>query len=1192
MNLTRKIYGSKGFCCKGCKEIRQSTCFFSSGSGSGRTGRTIERAFIRREGAQMITRKFHLAAVAFILTLGALHVSTRGSFAQGQLLPSDNGFGASIGTQVVPAIAAGANGYLIVWQDFRTSPFVGPPFSSQGRGADIYALRLDATGAPSGSPIRIAAAHGDQTAPQVAWNGSHWLVAWETPWELWSYSSLIQAVRVAPDGAVVDNSPFTVATNAGSRFRLTANGTSASGTDWLVVSESMRGFLVAPDGALKTPGGTQLFVPSTLIFFNVASANGQYLLVWNDTTSPPNNRGQVFDAVLNPVGGSFYVPSIDVASSGDEYFFAWVEDSTYWADYVKGQRLKNGALGPVVTLAGTGSGLPVWNPAMVRVGWDGTNWWAAWLETTRGVVFSRVANIGNNKVLDFGGLPVDATAPDRGMQAFALAGKQTGGAQFVWQDGRVTGESSFDIYTAAVAADAVPSPRELVSSSGLAQIGIDFAEGPNQLLAVFLSQVSGATRIVAQRWNNSVSPIDPEPFEIATGSGVSRPRVGFDGTRYLVVWADGGQIYGKRVSTSGALIDAAPLSIMDGSSPDVAGLNGKFVVVGRRPTISAHFVHPFSMRVSGSSGATLDAAPVIIGQYFARNPRVIAVAGRWLATWQRNFSHDDRNANLMAAFIDPNDGSTPGEFIYGYYGGEPDAAAAGDRVLFVWRTGSDSGTYSDIHGRLMDVGVDSAVLGDPFIISDGSEKEVEPAVGWNGADFVVAWTDQRNAVVYFDERTEVYGARVTPDGVVIDQAGFAVGDRALPELLPAVASIGGRTIIAMSSFRDDPSLQAYRIYYEVFGDGSANRWPAAVASATPALGDAALNVSFSSLGSYDPEGALLSYEWDFGDGTPISTAANPSHSYVNPGEYLAQVTVRDASGLATRNVVRVMATPANAGPVAKAVATPDSGPAPLSVVLRAFDAYDPDQGIQNWRWDFSDGGTYWGSTAYHTFYSQGDHSATLTVYDFRGASAVTVIPISVGPPNGPPVAKAAATPTSGPAPLTVGFSSAGSYDPEGAPLSYKWNFGDGVISTAENPNHTYATPGIYTVTLTVTDNWGATGSASLEVTATGELNAAVNLSAKFRGGQLNVTGQVTVTDKSSGAGVAGALVDATWETPGGSVTQSATTNGSGVATFTTSGPRGDYKLTVNAVTKPAYACGAGCAGVSATISGSTKGGKK
>ncbi|MDX2148567.1 MAG: PQQ-dependent sugar dehydrogenase [Planctomycetota bacterium] len=55
--------------------------------------------------------------------------------------------------------------------------------------------------------------------------------------------------------------------------------------------------------------------------------------------------------------------------------------------------------------------------------------------------------------------------------------------------------------------------------------------------------------------------------------------------------------------------------------------------------------------------------------------------------------------------------------------------------------------------------------------------------------------------------------------------------------------------------------------------------PVVVASATPQFGPTPLQVQFSSAGSRDPEGGALRYEWDFGDGSPVSTQANPVHTY-------------------------------------------------------------------------------------------------------------------------------------------------------------------------------------------------------------------------------------------------------------------------------------------------------------------------
>jgi glucose/arabinose dehydrogenase len=71
--------------------------------------------------------------------------------------------------------------------------------------------------------------------------------------------------------------------------------------------------------------------------------------------------------------------------------------------------------------------------------------------------------------------------------------------------------------------------------------------------------------------------------------------------------------------------------------------------------------------------------------------------------------------------------------------------------------------------------------------------------------------------------------------------------------------------------------------------------------------------------------------------------------------------------------------------------------------------------------------------------------------------------------NHNPVANATADVTKGVDPLTVHFSSAGSNDPDGTPITYLWNLGDGTTSTAANPVKTYTQKGTYTVELSVSD---------------------------------------------------------------------------------------------------------------------------
>jgi glucose/arabinose dehydrogenase len=98
----------------------------------------------------------------------------------------------------------------------------------------------------------------------------------------------------------------------------------------------------------------------------------------------------------------------------------------------------------------------------------------------------------------------------------------------------------------------------------------------------------------------------------------------------------------------------------------------------------------------------------------------------------------------------------------------------------------------------------------------------------------------------------------------------------------------------------------------------------------------------------------------------------------------------------------------------------------------------------------------------------------------------TVRRITYTAANQPPIAVVTATPTSGPAPLTVSFDGTGSSDPEGKPLSYSWDLnGDGTFGDATGPtaSYTYATAGVYHPSLRVTDDKGASDTASATVTA-------------------------------------------------------------------------------------------------------------
>src|SRR3989454_2196334 len=144
-----------------------------------------------------------------------------------------------------------------------------------------------------------------------------------------------------------------------------------------------------------------------------------------------------------------------------------------------------------------------------------------------------------------------------------------------------------------------------------------------------------------------------------------------------------------------------------------------------------------------------------------------------------------------------------------------------------------------------------------------------------------------------------------------------------------------------------------------------------------------------------------------------------------------------------------------------------------------------------------------------------DLSFTSTVNLTLPPQSITLFVIPTGTPNTPPVAMAAGSPLSGIVPLTVNFSSAGSYDPDGSVAGYSWNFGDGSpSSTAAAPSHVYSNAGNFTAVLTVTDNRGATSTAQVTVTASPDPNF-INAPSNLTGSAGKSSAKLTWNDNSA-----------------------------------------------------------------------------
>jgi PKD repeat protein len=238
----------------------------------------------------------------------------------------------------------------------------------------------------------------------------------------------------------------------------------------------------------------------------------------------------------------------------------------------------------------------------------------------------------------------------------------------------------------------------------------------------------------------------------------------------------------------------------------------------------------------------------------------------------------------------------------------------------------------------------------------------------------------------------------------------------------------------------------------------------------PYTGTEGVAIAFNGSGSYDPDGSIASYAWDFGDGN-TSSVESPTHTYAQNGTYTVTLNVTD--GDVATDINTTTATIADIGPIANFAGIPTSGLKPLTVNFT--DNSTPYDGIVAWEWEFGDGNTSSEQNPNHVYTTEGIYTVALAVYEDDGDShtETKVDYINVTRVNQPPVSDPNG-PYIGTEGVTIAFNGSGSYDPDGSIASYDWDFGDGNTSNEENPTHTYAQNGTYTVTLNVTDDDGAT----------------------------------------------------------------------------------------------------------------------
>jgi PKD repeat protein len=162
------------------------------------------------------------------------------------------------------------------------------------------------------------------------------------------------------------------------------------------------------------------------------------------------------------------------------------------------------------------------------------------------------------------------------------------------------------------------------------------------------------------------------------------------------------------------------------------------------------------------------------------------------------------------------------------------------------------------------------------------------------------------------------------------------------------------------------------------------------------------NVRFSDR-SYDQDGSVVSWHWDFGDGK-TSSGRNPVHAFEVEGSYLVSLTVWDDRGASTTVNRRVEILPLNLPPTASFTHWPPDPNTRDELLLDASPSTDPDGVIVSYLWDFGDNSSGEGRTVRHSYPAPGSYRVSLTVRDNGGKCSVYAENLLVSEPRPAPAA--------------------------------------------------------------------------------------------------------------------------------------------------------------------------------------------
>lgn len=734
------------------------------------------------------------------------------------ILPGDTAVSPATNSQQDLSIAAGGDQFLVAWSDYRARSSGNQTIQSDG---DIFGIRLDQAGAPIDPiPFLIAGGMGLQNRPKIAWNGENWLVLYQSQDPSGGYyDTFIRAVRVSSQGQTLDQTPLAFPPDlfSPSTIGLTVSG---QGGQWLVArcvyhddgyGTFLAGQRIAGDGTLVDLAPVML-IDWVYGQLSIIVSSGEYSVVgpeWNDGSLLKARR---ISTNLQPLAPSFNLPPgvQNIAGNGNEYYVTWISG---FVDLV-GSRMT--ATGTLLNPAGT---LLVPNVAgSMSLEHDGTNWWFA--RSVSNLAWTmRIDAAGI--VLDPGGvqLPINVTGSVNSLYDTQIVPRSGGGVLFGWTDYRAALGSDSNSFVLPVSPVNVAGTEHCLTTGTRNQRNSAICSGPGNTLAVaFISEAANDDRVLVQFLDAEMTPLTPSPIEVVQTPAIGSCGIAWNGSVFMITW-DGGsggtntsKVMARRMYADGTFVDP-PTPVMNGMVPAIAALGEDFLIACSRFATYPQFIDLWINRMDGPTGVPQDGANGVIlaGGYVNGLPRVRTDGSQWLVAAHSMWTHDSSQGDAILARVPPVGAPALAFNPTPFSGasGDLDIAYSGSKYLLVWRMNSLANANNYIAGRIMNA--DGTFPPGYFIIAEATGRQLRPTVAWDGTTFIVAWDDQRNQAAFFDARTDIYGARVSETGSVLDPAGFPIVIGPQAAAMAMLSRPGGITYAASTQFLTTSLHDSYRI---------------------------------------------------------------------------------------------------------------------------------------------------------------------------------------------------------------------------------------------------------------------------------------------------------------------------------------------------------------------------------------------